>query len=149
MKAERRFGGIPPLVTVLITIAAVVAASLVAWFMWSSSKSATQQPILEVANAYVSGSGTTYTVSFVIRNVGAVQISSVSLLEITCDSGSGPVSGSSPSCTFSSTTQTASCRATFSASISDGATCYAQVSVTPSGASNPSAVMLTFKVAKP
>jgi hypothetical protein len=150
MKAERRFGGIPPIVTVLITISAVVAAGLVAWFMFTTTSGATKQPMLEVTSAYVSGSGTTYTVSFVIRNVGAVQINSVSLLEITCDSGSGPVSGSSPSCsTFSSTTQTASCRATFSASISDGATCYARVSVTPSGASNPSAVMLTFKVAKP
>jgi len=154
MKAERRFGGIPPLVTVLITISAVVAASLVAWFMWSSTRSATLQPVFEVTSAYVSGSGP-YAVSFVIRNVGAAQIpssgGSVTLDEISCESGGSVVAGSPVGCTFSATTQVASCRATFTSSISDGSTCYARVRVThaSSAGSTTSAITLTFKVAKP
>jgi len=147
-------GGIPPLVTVLITISAVVAASLVAWFMWSSTRAATLQPVLEVTSAYVSGSGTSYAVSFVIRNVGAAQISSVTLDEISCEAtpGGSVVAGTPAGCTFSPTTPVAaSCRATFTSSISDGSTCYARVRVTHTGSAGTptSAVTLTFKVARP
>jgi len=145
-------GGIPPLVTVLITISAVVAASLVAWFMWSSTRAATLQPVLEVTSAYVSGTGP-YAVSFVIRNVGAAQISSVALDEISCEATPGSVVAGTPAgCTLSPTTPVAaSCRATFTSSISDGSTCYARVRVTHTGStgSTTSAVTLTFKVAKP
>jgi len=153
--AEKRFGGVPPLVTVLITISAIVAASLVAWFMWSSTRSATLQPVFEVTSAYVSCTGTTCAVSFVMRNVGAAQLSggTVALDEIACEPtpGGSPVAGTSAGCTFSATTQVASCRATFSASISDGSTCYARVRVshTGSGGTTTSALTLTFKVARP
>jgi hypothetical protein len=155
MKAERRFGGIPPLVTVLITISAVVAASLVAWFMWSSTRAATLQPVFEVTSAYVSGSGP-FAVSFVIRNVGAAQIpsgGSVALDEISCETtpGGSVVAGTPAGCTFSAATQVASCRATFTSSISDGSTCYARVRVTHAGpaGTTTSAITLTFKVARP
>ena len=155
MRARRR-GGVPPIVTVLITISAVVAASLVAWFMWSSTRAATLQPVFEVTSAYVSGTGP-YAVSFVIRNVGAAQIpssgGSVTLDEISCETtpGGSVVAGTPAGCTFSAATQVASCRATFTSSISDGSTCYARVRVTHTGsAGNPtSAATLTFKVAKP
>jgi hypothetical protein len=45
----------------------------------------------------------------------------------------------------------ASCRATFTSSVSDGSTCYARVRVThtSSTGTTTSAVTLTFKVAKP
>ena len=149
-------GGIPPLVTVLITISAVVAASLVAWFMWSSTRAATLQPVLEVTSAYVSGTGP-YAVSFVIRNVGAAQIpssgGSVALDEISCETtpGGSVVAGTPAGCTFSAATQVASCRATFTSSISDGSTCYARVRVTHTGSTGTmtSAITLTFKVARP
>jgi len=158
--AEKRFGGIPPLVTVLITISAIVAASLVAWFMWSSTRSATLQPVFEVTSAYVScTTGTTCAVSFVMRNVGAAQLSGISgsspvaLDEIACEQtpGGSSVTGTPVSCTFSTTTQVASCRATFSQSISDGSTCYARVRVSHPGSSGTttSALTLTFKVARP
>jgi len=154
--AEKRFGGIPPIVTVLITISAIVAASLVAWFMWSSTRAATLQPVFEVTSAYVSCTGTTCAVSFVMRNVGAAQIPSggtVTLDEIACEQtpGGSSVTGTSAGCTFSTTTQVASCRATFGASISDGSTCYARVRVshTGSGGTTTSALTLTFKVARP
>ena len=157
MKAERRLGGIPPIVTVLITISAVVAASLVAWFMWSSTRAATLQPVFEVTSAYVSGSGSSFAVSFVIRNVGAAQIppsgGMVTLDEISCEAtpGGSVVGGSPVGCFFSPTTQVASCRATFPQSISDGSTCYARVRVThaSSTGTTTSAITLTFKVAKP
>jgi len=77
--AVRRFGGIPPIVTVLITIAAVVAASLVAWFMFVSTRTATQTPIVEVTNAVYIGSGTSWRISFTIRNISGATGSTVSL----------------------------------------------------------------------
>jgi hypothetical protein len=71
----RRLGGIPPIVTVLITISAVVAAGLVAWFLFTTTSSATKQPMLEVTSAYAlcSGTGTTTScaVHVTLRNVGA------------------------------------------------------------------------------
>jgi len=154
----KRLGGVPPIVTVLVTIAAIVAASLVAWFMWSSTRAATLQPVFEVTSAYVSCTGTTTcAISFVARNVGASQIPSagatVALDEIACEQtpGGTAVSGSSAGCTLSATTQVVSCRATFSASISDGSTCYARLRVSHAGpaGTTTSAITLTFKVAKP
>ncbi|MCC6065850.1 MAG: hypothetical protein LM576_07685, partial [Thermofilum sp.] len=74
MRARRR-GGIPPIVTVLITISAVVAAGLVAWFLFSTTSSATKQPMLEVTSAY--GAGNTLTIT--IRNIGTQEVSGLSV----------------------------------------------------------------------
>jgi hypothetical protein len=64
---KRRVGAIPPVVVVLITIAAVVAASLVAWFMWTTTKSATSQLLLEVTNAYTPDG---QRIFFTLNNIG-------------------------------------------------------------------------------
>jgi len=67
----RRVGAIPPIVTVLITIAAVVAASLVAWFMWTTTKSATGQLLLEAKNAYTPDG---QRIFFTLNNIGTQEI---------------------------------------------------------------------------
>ena len=64
---KRRVGAIPPVVVVLITIAAIVAASLVAWFMWTTTKSATSQLLLEVTNAYTPDG---QRIFFTLNNIG-------------------------------------------------------------------------------
>jgi len=95
-------GGIPPLVTVLITISAVVAAGLVAWFLFTTTSSATKQPMLEVTSAYAlcsgTGTATSCTVYVTIRNVGTVNvnITSVSYFDVAGVTVSSP-SWSSPS----------------------------------------------------
>jgi hypothetical protein len=84
MTARRR-GGIPPIVTVLITISAVVAAGLVAYFLFSTTSSATKQPMLEVTSAYaICPSASSCTVYVTIRNVGTVNvtITSVSYFDV-------------------------------------------------------------------
>jgi len=137
MRARRR-GGVPPIVTVLITISAVAAASLVAWFMWATTRSATNQPIIEVTEGYTDGS----TVVFTLRNIGNTQVSVGSVTvsckgypasSVTC-SGTVPAGGS------------LSCRATgFSGTINDGDSCVAQISFSsPSGG-----VSVGFKVVRP
>jgi len=90
----RRKGGVPPIVTVLVTIAAIVAAALVAYFIYTSTASATKQPVIDVSPLYVTG-GTPATttwgpgvtcsssaacrLSITIRNVGSVTLSSVAV----------------------------------------------------------------------
>jgi len=88
---RRRLGAVPPIVTVLITIAAVVAASLVAWFTFSSTRTATQTPIVEVTNAVYIGSGTNWKISFTIRNISGASSATVSLnsAQLFCDGFSG------------------------------------------------------------
>ena len=115
---RRRFGGVPPIVTVLITIAAVVAASLVAWFMWTSTRYATQAPILEVTNAAYLGSGTSWRISFTLRNVGTQSVTVGNSAFLFCDgfskwatvtsgnftcAGATIQAGGSVSCTITST----------------------------------------------
>lgn len=91
----KRRGGVPPIVTVLVAIAAIVAASLVAYFLYTSTSAATKQPVLEVSPLYVTGGTPTTTstgpgvtcgsapsacrVSITIQNVGSVTLSGVSV----------------------------------------------------------------------
>ncbi|MEM0093465.1 MAG: hypothetical protein QW753_03755 [Thermofilum sp.] len=114
----RRRGGVPPMVTVLVTIASIVAASLVAWFLYAATQSAVQQPLVEVTAAYAMGSGTSWRVSVNLRNVGSVDLSSVAAwLEV-------PTSSSSFQLTCTPTTlnkgQSATCAGPVTAALSDG-----------------------------
>ena len=99
---RRRLGGIPPIVTVLITISAVVAASLVAWFMFMSTRTATQTPIVEVTNAVYIGSSTSWRISFTIRNISGASGATVSLsgAQLFCD-GFGSWTSLTPGTTLS------------------------------------------------
>lgn len=80
----RRGGGVPGIVTVIITIASIAAAALVAYFMYTTTRSATSQPIIEVTSAYASGSNLALT----IRNLGSVDVTitdaSIIIRDISC-----------------------------------------------------------------
>jgi len=111
---RRRLGGVPPIVTVLITISAVVAASLVAWFMFSSTRTATQTPIVEVTNAVYIGSSTNWRISFTIRNISGASGATANLggtVQLFCDGFSGwaPVTLSCSPGTTLAPGQSASC----------------------------------------
>jgi len=129
MTARRR-GGIPPIVTVLITISAVVAAGIVAYFLFSTTSSATKQPMLEVTGAYAVGT----TLTFTIRNVGTQNVQISSLAFISCvnpDAPTTPInqaSGTNPSCSGPvQPGQSLSCRVTMASSLKDGASCTATI----------------------
>jgi hypothetical protein len=120
MRARRR-GGIPPIVTVLITISAVVAASLVAWFMWTTTRSASNQPIIEVTDGYTDGANVVFT----LRNIGNTQVS-VGSVTVSCKG----YTASSVTCSGTAVLagDSLSCKATgFGVAISDGDSCVAQI----------------------
>jgi len=48
---KRRKGALPPIVTVLIVVAAIVATALVAWFLYASTARATRIAMISVVGA--------------------------------------------------------------------------------------------------
>jgi len=145
--AEKRFGGVPPIVTALITISAVVAAGLVAWFLFATTSSAVRQPILEVTEAYAIGT----TLRINVRNVGGAKAAGVRILSAVCTSGG-------PSYTFGSFVpsdidpgQTASCTITGQSAFTDGTTCMVTIEYARGSSSAPSrdTITLSFKVVVP
>ena len=140
VRAQRRRGSLPPILVVLITMAAIVSAALVSWFLIVSTRSATNRPILEVTDAYyVSGS-----IFLTISNIGAVDVA-VSSISITCQSG-GTASYTTTTPTQIPKGAAQSIKASASGAINDGDLCTAQVSL-----SSPSSTSLTlsFRVVKP
>ena len=136
-----RRGGVPPIVTVLVTISAIVAASLVAWFMFATARSAAQQPLLEVTEAYTDGTNLVFTV----RNVGTQSVNLGSFTVSCTNPGSTtPVALTSQGCSPSTADpgRSVACRATVSSgALQDGASCVVTFSGT--GTSH------GFKVVKP
>jgi hypothetical protein len=136
----RRKGALPPIITVLIILGSLVATGLVVWFMFTTTRSATSQPILDVADAYyVSGS-----IFFTARNIGPVDVA-ISRINVTCQSG-GTASYSPPTPTQIPKGASQSISASASGTIDDGDLCVAQVTL-----SSPSTTSLTlsFRVVKP
>jgi len=137
---ERRKGALPPIIVVLITMAAIVSTALITWFMIVSTRSAVNRPILEVTDAYyVSGN-----IFLTISNIGAVNVT-VSKIDITCQRGG------TASYTLNPPTQipkgaAQSIKVPVSVTINDGDLCTAQVTL-----SSPSSTSLTlsFRVVKP
>jgi hypothetical protein len=119
----RRLGGIPPLVTVLITISAIVAAGLVAWFMFTTTSSAVKTPILEVTGAYAAGN----VLRFTVRNVGSVPASGLTVAAATCTSGGTLTLGACNPSTLNPG-QSAVCTITGSTSFADGSSCTVELS---------------------
>jgi hypothetical protein len=156
MRARRR-GGIPPIVTVLITISAVVAAGLVAYFLFSTTSSATKQSMLEVTSAYAICSGTSCAVSITLRNVGASDVTIIttpqievvagtSINTITCGLNPVPPSNQVPSggsvnlrCPLSNYANV---------NIPDGASATLLLTVQPAGGSQQT-LSIAFKIARP
>jgi copper(I)-binding protein len=139
----------------LITISAVVAAAIAAYFLFSTTSSATKTPMLEVTSAYAlcSSSGTTTSCSAVyvtVRNVGAadVMITNAAL----------EVAGGSP--TFSSLTpnvpippgSSANLKFTPQSSntnIPDGTSAVLTLTVQPAGSTSTQTISIAFKIARP
>ena len=144
--AEKRFGGVPPIVTALITISAVVAAGLVAWFLFTTTSSAVRQPILEVTEAYAIGA----TLRINVRNVGGAKAASVSIRSAVCTSG-GSLSFGSFVPSDIDPGQTASCTITGQSAFTDGTTCMVTIEYARGSSSAPSrdAITLSFKVVVP
>ncbi|MEM4640866.1 MAG: hypothetical protein QXT93_13405 [Thermofilum sp.] len=126
----RRKAGVPPMVTVLVTIASIVAAALVSWFLYAAARSAVQQPLVEVTVAYAVGSGTSWRVMVNLRNVGSVDLFSVTaVLEI-------PAGSFSLTCSPGTLSkgQSTTCSGNVSAALSDGMSAVVAVQGTdPSG----------------
>jgi hypothetical protein len=137
MTARRR-GGVPPIVTVLITISAIVAAGLVAWFLFTTTSSAAKTPVLEVTGAYATGT----TLKFTVRNVGSVAASSLSIAAATCTSGGTLTLGGCNPATLNPGQSTV-CTITGSSSFADGSSCTVELSYTNGRET------LAFKVAVP
>ena len=159
MTARRR-GGVPPLVTVLITLSAIVAAGLVAWFLFTTTNSAVKTPLLEVTSAYALCGQTTCTVYITLRNVGGtdVTISGNPVLEVTTSSGT---TTSSTTWTLANSTTSVNGRViqagasltikgsgVTNTNIPDGTSAMLTLTVTPAGGYQQT-VSLGFKIARP
>jgi len=141
------------LVTVLITISAVVAAGLVAWFLFTTTSGATKTPMLEVTSAYAlcSSSGGCSAVYVTVRNVGAADVTitgaalEVAGLSLSTFNSSSNLNiavplGGSANLKFSSSSNP---------SISDGASAVLTLTVKPSGSTSTQTLSISFKIARP
>lgn len=91
----RRKGGVPPMVTVLVTIASIVAASLVAWFLFTTTRGAVSQPVFEVLSAYAIGTGTSRSLSITVKYLSGPSGAAISSPSLTLTAPSGASSCSS------------------------------------------------------
>ena len=137
--------GISSVATVIIFLATIVSAALVLTYFFLSTKSATSQPLLDIADGYyVSGN-----LMFTLRNIGAVDVT-VSSISVTCKSGatfsySGP-SISLPKGSVQSIKATPSSGSTTQPTVNDGDLCVAQVQLSSPTSSG---VTLSFRVVTP
>jgi hypothetical protein len=139
-------------VTVLITISAVVAAAIVAYFLFTTTSSAVRTPALEVTSAYaLCPSASSCYVYITLRNVGTadVTLNQVQLdvpgvaSSISCGTGSSntvPAGGSINIRCPSGTGTTGN--------VNDGASAALLLTVTPAGGSQQT-VSIAFKIARP
>jgi hypothetical protein len=122
---RKRRGALPPIIVVLITMAAIVATALVAYFLFTTTRSAVTQPILEVTDAYAVGA----TLRFTVRNLGTVAASGLTVGAATCTSG-GTLSPGACNPSPLNPGQSAVCTITGSSSFADGSSCTVELSYT-------------------
>jgi len=155
----RRLGGIPPIVTVLITISAVVAAGIVAYFLFTTTSSAARTPMLEVTSAYALCSGTSCAVYVTLRNVGAGNVTIITspspqievltgtgITSISCAPNPAPPNNQVPP--GGSVNLRCPNSGTQSVNIPDGASATLLLTVTPAGGSQQT-LSIAFKIARP
>ena len=134
--------------TVLITISAVVAAGIVAYFLFTTTSSAARTPMLEVTSAYALCSGTSCSaVHITVRNVGAVDVTITSAtLEVagmtpfTLNPNVAIPPGSSVNLKFTSSSNP---------NIPDGASAVLTLTVQPVGSTITQTLSIGFKIARP
>ncbi|WP_191118525.1 hypothetical protein [Infirmifilum uzonense] len=120
-----------------MTIASIVAAGLVTWFIFSSTYSATRQPVIDVSDAYLVG-GTLY---ITFRNLGGADVS-ISSVSGNCQSGgSFSWSSSTPLTLLKGGTNVV--KATVTGNVNDGDLCTAQVVM------GGNSLAISFRVVKP
>ncbi len=95
MRLKKRGGGVPPIVTVITIIAFIAAATLVGWYIMSTTSIATRRPILSIQGTPTIINGKLY---LTIRNDGTANayVSEVALKGLTvsnCNLGSIPKDG--------------------------------------------------------
>jgi hypothetical protein len=139
-------------VTVLITISAVVAAGIVAYFLFTTTSSAARTPMLEVTSAYALCSGTSCSaVHITVRNVGAVDVTITSAtLEV---AGMAGTTFSSPSSSVT-VPPGGSANLRFGVSgtntnIPDGASAVLTLTVRPVDSTITQTISIGFKIARP
>jgi hypothetical protein len=133
----KRRGSLPPIIIVLVIMAAIVATGLVVWFMISTTKSAVNQPMLEVTDSYYLSN----SIFFTVRNIGSVDVT-ISSISVTCQSGGA---GSYATSTSIPKGASQSLKVSMSGTVNDGDLCVAQATLsTPS-----SSLTLSFRVVKP
>jgi hypothetical protein len=120
---RKRRGALPPIIVVLITMAAIVATALVAYFLFTTTRSAVTQPILEVTDAYAVGA----TLRFTVRNLGTVAASGLTVGAATCTSG-GTLTPQGCNPSPLNPGQSAVCTITGSSSFADGSSCTVELS---------------------
>jgi len=144
---RRRRGGLPPIITVLITLAAVVSAGLVAWFLFTITGSAVKQPVLEVTEAYYVSSvssGSSGTLFLTVRNLGASDVT-VTFATASCERGVSLSNSTYPPVTINKGSSKV-IRYTSVSNIQDGDLCIVPVTITsPTSAT----ITLQFRVVKP
>jgi len=135
----------------LITISAVVAAGLVAWFLFTTTSGATKQPMLEVTGAYALCSGTSCSAVYVtVRNVGAAD---VTITGAALEVAKGPTFNSSSNLNIAVPLGgSANLKFTPQGSttnIEDGVGAVLTLTVKPSGGTSAYTISLAFKIARP
>jgi hypothetical protein len=145
---ELRRKGISSVAAVLIFLATVVAAAVVSMFMYTMTKSATSQAILEVTDAYATGT----TVTLTVRNIGSVDLANIQF------PGSPPGTCSPSGVTLTSCNvvagsfakgSSAVVRCTASAAPRDGDMCTLVLQATNQQTGQTTGLQLSFKVVAP
>ena len=141
---EKRRGSLPPIIVALITMAAIVSAALITWFMFVSTRNATNRPILEVTDAYyVSGS-----IFLTISNIGAVDVENPTFLG-TCSPSGAQLTSCSVVAGNLNKGGSAVVRCATSAAPRDGDMCTLALQATNQQTSQTIALTLSFRVVTP
>ncbi len=139
-----RRGALPPMLVVLITVASLVAASLVAYFIYSTTRSATQQPIVQVTEAYTDGK----KVVFTVRNIGNIRLSGLTIdaESSSCTTSTGAQANVRPGGCKPNTLDpggSVACTITVDRALDDGSRCVVHLTA------GDQSISLGFKVVRP
>jgi hypothetical protein len=144
----RRRGALPPIITVLIILGSLVATGLVVWFMFTTTRSAVNQPVLEVTEAYATGTA----VTLAVRNVGSVDLADVGFAgnpQGACSPSGVTLTGCSVVAGSLAKGNSAVVRCTASAAPGDGDTCTLALQATNQQTGQTAGLPLSFKVVTP
>ena len=137
--------GISPISAVLVLLATVVSAGVVAWFFFVSTRSATNQPLVEVTDAYATGT----TVTLTVRNIGSVDLVNPSFPQSGTCGASITLSSCSVAVGNLMRGSSAVIKCTASATPTDGTICTLPLQATNQQTGQPVGLTLSFRVVTP